>query len=197
MPRQLHKLSARGVETLREKGRYGDGGGLYLRIADGGRRSWVFRYLRPASNGHTELGLGPAAGKGKVGLSLADARGKAEEARALLRRGVDPAADRKAKNEGGKTFGEFADAFLDSIKAGFKARKAEADWKRDLKVRCKPIRPKRLPDITTNDVLAILSPLWMKINRTARETRSRIERVLDAAESNGCASARIQPCGRP
>ena len=34
-------------------------------------------------------------------------------------------------------------------------------------------------------MLAILSPMWLTINRTARETRSRIERVLSAAKAKG------------
>ncbi|UPT92173.1 tyrosine-type recombinase/integrase (plasmid) [Bradyrhizobium barranii subsp. apii] len=83
------------------------------------------------------------------------------------------------------SFGEFADAFLLSIKAGFKGKNTLADWTRDLKVWCKPIRGTELTNITVNDVLGILSPIWMTINRTARETRSRIERVLDAAEAKG------------
>ncbi|MDA9532811.1 tyrosine-type recombinase/integrase [Bradyrhizobium sp. CCBAU 25338] len=188
MARLLHKLSARKVETLNAKGRYGDGGGLYLRIADGGRRSWVFRYLRPASGGHTELGLGPAAGKSRDGLSLAHAREKAEEARMLLRRGIDPAVERKAKDPASTTFGAFADAFLESIKSGFKGKNTHADWKRDLEVRCASIRSKTLQDITTTDVLAVLSPIWLIIPRTARETRSRIERVLSAAKAKGLRS---------
>lgn len=186
MARQLHKLSARKVEVLTAKGRHSDGGGLYLRIADGGRRSWVFRYLRPGRTGtHTELGLGAAVGKGRNGLSLADAREKAAAARLLLRRGIDPAADRQAQETAGKTFGEFADAYLESIKAGFKGKNTYADWKRDISVRCNPIRDKELPDITVNDVLAILSPIWLTLNRTARELRSRIERVLSAAKAKG------------
>ncbi|WOH59457.1 integrase arm-type DNA-binding domain-containing protein [Bradyrhizobium sp. BWC-3-1] len=188
MARVAFKLSARKVETLKEKGRYSDGAGLYLRIADGGRRSWVFRYLRPGGGGQTELGFGPAVGRGKDGLSLADAREKAEAARALLRRGVDPAADRKTAGTGVQTFGEFADDYLESIKAGFKGKNAVADWKRDLEVRCKALRPKLLPDITTNDVLAVLAPIWLAIPRTARETRSRIERVLSAARAKGLRS---------
>jgi integrase len=47
-----------------------------------------------------------------------------------------------------------------------------------------------LADINSNEVLAILSPIWMTINRTARETRSRIERVLDAAEAKGFRSGK-------
>jgi integrase len=57
-------------------------------------------------------------------------------------------------------------------------------------MRCKPIRPKRLGEITTEDVLVILSPLWLTISRTARETRSRIERVFDAAKSKGLRSGK-------
>lgn len=189
MARQLHKLSARKVETLTAKGRYGDGGGLYLRIADRGQRGWVFRYLRPGrTKAHGELGLGPAAGKGRDGLSLASAREKAEAARALLRRGIDPAVERKAQDTLGKTFGEFADAYLESIKAGFKGKNTYPDWKRDISVRCKPIRDKALPDIAAADILAILSPIWLTLNRTARELRSRIERVLSAAKAKGLRS---------
>jgi integrase len=101
------------------------------------------------------------------------------------RRGEIPKQEREVERGSAETFGPFADPYLKSILPGFKGPKAEADWKRDIQVRCKPIRPKRLGEIATNDVLAILTPLWMTINRTARETRSRIERVLDAAESKG------------
>jgi integrase len=55
-------------------------------------------------------------------------------------------------------------------------------------MRCKPIRDKEPSEITTNDVLAILSPMWLTINRTARETRGRIERVLSAAKAKGLRS---------
>jgi hypothetical protein len=130
-----------------------------------------------------ELGLGPAKGKGKDGLSLADARLPAADARKKLTEGKDPAAERRAEKIAGITFGEFADALLQSIKSGFKGKKTYADWKRDLEVRCQPIRSKQLQEIKTTDLLAILSPMWLTINRTARETRSRIERVFMAARA--------------
>jgi integrase len=183
--RQLHKLSAREAETITKPGRHGDGGGLYLAIETGahGRRQWIFLYRVRGTGKRREIGLGPAKGKGKDGLSLADARLKAGDVRKALAEGRDPAAKRRADAVAATTFGEFADTFLQSIKAGFKGKNTLADWRRDLEVRCKPIRAKKLADITTNDVLAVLSPIWMTINRTARETRSRIERVLDAAEA--------------
>lgn len=184
--RELRKLgTAKEVEKIKAAGRHSDGGGLCLLIGANGGRSWTFRYRRPRGGGGNDLGLGSAD---KEGVSLAAARERAEELRALLRRGIDPAAERKAGATVGATFGEFADAYLESIKSGFKGKNTHADWKRDLEVRCKPIRSKALPDITTNDVLAILSPLWLTINRTARETRSRIERVLSAAKAKGLRS---------
>lgn len=63
-------------------------------------------------------------GKGKDGVSLADARLKAADARKKLAEGKDPAAERQAEAVAGTTFGEFADAFLESIKAGFKGKNA-------------------------------------------------------------------------
>src|ERR1700722_12474259 len=185
--RQLHKLSARKAETTVEPGRHSDGGGLYLAIETGdhARRAWVFMYRERGSGRRRELGLGAAKGPKRSGLSLAEARTKAADARKMLAHGQDPKKERVVERGSAEMFGAFADAYLKSISPGFKGPKAEADWKRDIEVRCKPIRPKRLGYISTNDILAILSPLGMTINRTARETRSRIERILDAAESKG------------
>jgi integrase len=190
--KQLHKLSARKVETITKPGRHSDGGGLYLAIetVDRARRAWVFMYRERGTGRRKELGLGAAKGPNWAGLTLAEARDKAAEIRKTLAQGKDPKKERIADRGSSETFGAFADSYLKSILAGFKGAKAEADWKRDLEVRCKPIRPKRLGDVATEDVLAILSPLWLTINRTARETRSRIERVLDAAESKGLRSGK-------
>lgn len=178
--RQLHKLSVKEVKAA-GPGYHSDGGGLYLQVGEGGARSWLFIYKERGTGKRRELGLGSAAEKG--GVALADARKRAEGLRSTIAEGKDPASVRKAEALAGTTFGEFADAFLESIKAGFKGKNSHADWKRDIEVRAAPLRPKTLQDITTEDVLAILSPLWLTINRTARETRSRIERVLDAADS--------------
>ncbi|MCK1668685.1 site-specific integrase [Bradyrhizobium sp. 153] len=186
--RQLHKLSAKEAETISTPGYHSDGGGLYLAVGTGGARSWLFIYKERGTGKRKELGLGSAARKG--GVSLGDARKRAEGFRGLLHEGKDPAAIRKAGANAGITFGEYADAFLESIKAGFKGRNTHRDWKRELEVHAKSLRGKALADITTNDVLAVISPLWLTTNRTARETRSRIERVLDAADSNGLRSGR-------
>jgi len=81
---RINRLSVRIVETL-STGFHADGGGLYLRVRDGGSRAWVFCYTR---NGRTrEIGLGPTHTR-----ALADARRIAAEMRSLNTDGEDPAS---------------------------------------------------------------------------------------------------------
>ena len=44
MTRLLGRLPAVRVQSVRKRGYYGDGGGLYLRVAPGGAKGWIFRY---------------------------------------------------------------------------------------------------------------------------------------------------------
>lgn len=62
-----------------------DGGGLQLRIKPSGSKVWLFNYPRPGTKRRTNLKLGtyPA-------LTLADARKKRDECRALLEKSIDP-----------------------------------------------------------------------------------------------------------
>ncbi|WP_323908528.1 tyrosine-type recombinase/integrase [Aeromonas caviae] len=70
-----------------------DGQGLELRISKTAK-SWLFKYYRPADGKRTNMSFGQYPD-----VSLAMARQKRQEARALLADGVDPAIDRKAKVE--------------------------------------------------------------------------------------------------
>jgi hypothetical protein len=83
--RLLHKLSARRAETLTEPGRHSDGGGRYLTIEQGhhSRRAWVFMYRERGTGRRRELGLGAAKGPDRSGLTLAEARTRAGDARKL------------------------------------------------------------------------------------------------------------------
>jgi hypothetical protein len=51
MARMLGRLTAIQVQNLRERGYYGDGGGLYVRVAPGGREGLdiSLRGARPAA----------------------------------------------------------------------------------------------------------------------------------------------------
>ena len=69
-----NKLTALWVKRVTKPGRYGDGNGLYLQVAKGGAKSWIFRFKRDGrSHDH---GLGPLHA-----ISLAEARERAAQAR--------------------------------------------------------------------------------------------------------------------
>ena len=47
------------------------------------------------------------------------------------------------------------------------------------------LRDKPVAEINTDDVLAVLKPLWHRVPESASRTRGRIERVLDYAKARG------------
>src|SRR5262245_34551712 len=83
------RLTAVKVRALVERGRCGDGGGLYLQVQAPQQRSWLFRYKL---HGRARaMGLGAVAD-----MSLAEAREAALECRRLIRQGIDPIDHRRS-----------------------------------------------------------------------------------------------------
>lgn len=193
--RMLERLSARQAATISKPGRHADGGNLYLSVSAEGWRRWTFLYRERGTGKLREMGLGPAIGPKRAGLSLADARRKAAQARQMLYNDTDPlaaksaarAAAARARREA-KTFGEFTDQFIESIAPGFKSAVHLAQWKSTLKQYAGPLRPMLLKDIRTFDVLEVIRPIWDSKQETASRVRQRIERVLDAAKAQGLRS---------
>ena len=179
---KLNRLTARKVTTMTEPGRHADGGNLYLHIGNGGK-IWTFFYRVPGTGKLREMGLGSAAT-----VSLQIAREKAEAARMMLARGVDPLADRQAKRAiltSARTFGDFTEEFLKTALNTFQNENHRDQWRSTLKTYAKPIWTKALRDINTEDVRACLEPIWNDRHETARRVRGRIERVLSAAKAAG------------
>lgn len=175
MPTGLHRLSPKRVQSVKDHGRHADGGGLYLVVDAYGKR-WAFLYTREGRR--SEMGLGPVRD-----VTLAEAREMAAAARGALRKGLDPRSARKARVP---TFGECADAFLEAMAPQFKNQKHLWQWGQTLgDAYCGAIRSKPVDQITTEDVLAVLMPVWSSKNETAARLRGRIERVLDAARAKG------------
>lgn len=173
--------------TITAIGRHADGGSLYLSIRPDGSRKWVFLYRQRGTSRLREMGLGPAAGANRAGISLADARRKAATARSLLYDGLDPLTEKRNAKAviGTLTFGEFADQLLDDIELGFRNEKHRAQWRSTLQTYAAPLRPLHLAQIRTDDVLNVLKPIWTTKQETASRVRGRIERVLDAAKARG------------
>jgi integrase len=181
-------LTPAKVAALTKPGRYGDGGGLVLQVTKGGGKSWQFRYMLAGRPRHMGLGT---VDLGKLDVSLAAARGKAQEARERLAAGQDPLTIRQAEKAasaptGAVTFETCAGEFLSRHSPDWKNPKHRQQWRNTLATYCFPTIGK-LPvhAVTIEHVKAILSPHWRSKPETMRRVRSRIERVLDFATASG------------
>ena len=177
MARGINKLGSRWVQSVTKPGRYSDGGGLYLVVDAHGKR-WVFMYVRGGRR--TEMGLGPLRD-----VPLAKARELALQARQVLLAGGSP---REARRDvlAPPTFGQAADSYIDAMSPQFKNAKHLWQWRQTLgDGYCRSLRARPVDAVTTEDVLAVLSPIWLTKAETAARLRGRIERVLDAARAKG------------
>lgn len=90
-------LTVREVEAARPGARVYrlyDSGGMYLEVRPSGARLWILRYRYQGREKRISLGPYPE-------VSLRAAREARDEARALLRQGIDPSAHRRAQRRTG------------------------------------------------------------------------------------------------
>ncbi len=182
MARALNKLTVRGVAALKAPGRHADGGGLYLRITTAGARSWVFM---TASNGkRAEIGIGPVSS-----VSLATARRIAGEVREAVAVGQDPrgilGTEAPVEEPTVLTFGAFANQYISSVEDGWRNPVHRQQWRNSLRDNAAALQNVPVTDVGTEDVLAVLQPIWLTKAETAKRVRGRIEKILDAAKARG------------
>jgi integrase len=173
----MGKLSARAVATAKP-GRYGDGHGLELVVSETGAKKWVYRY--------TWNGRRTTAGLGSVSTTtLAQAREKAQAARASVAKGIKPGTTKRAHQPAGHSFGDVAHLLIAAKEAGWRAAMHAAQYRMTLETYCAPIWDKPIDEVDVADVLRILTPLWQRIPETASRLRGRIEAVFDYAKAHG------------
>jgi integrase len=182
----IAKLTALKVERLTRPGLYNDGGGLYLRIAPGGSKGWIFRFK---INGRTrDMGLG-----GADTFSLKQARERARKCRELQYEGVDPIEERRERRRVERlrsartmTFRDCADAYIAAHQASWKNPKHAAQWPSTMARFIYPVfGTLSVQSIDTGLVLKVIEPLWTVKTETASRVRGRIEAVLDWAAARG------------
>jgi integrase len=79
------------------------------------------------------------------------------------------------------TFGECADAFIETHRKSWRNDKHVAQWTMTLTTYCAQIRSLQVDKVDTEAVLKVLQPIWDRLPETANRLRGRIENVLDAA----------------
>lgn len=171
-------LTARFVETVTAPGKYHDGHGLILRVQPNGARQWVQRITIRGKR--CELGLGsPPA------IPLATARELALKNRGKAMMGGDPVQERRDARAG-LTFDAAVDRYLAAKLEEFRNAKHRAQWRSTLDTyACPVLGPKLVAEVTLQDVLRVLEPIWQSKTETASRLRGRIEAVLSWATVAG------------
>ena len=175
-PKGRHPDKALSAAFVRSAppGRHADGNGLYLYVQSSGTRSWIQRLV--IRGRRSELGLGSVAL-----VSLAEAREQALLNRKLARQGGDPLAE-KRRAQGIPTFAEAAVTVIEQKQGGWRSLKQARNWLSSLKRYAFP-RIGKMPvsEVTSADVLTILTPIWHMKMETARLVRQRMRAVLEWA----------------
>src|SRR6267142_455947 len=183
MARTVQRLTSTKLHK-HPPGLHHDGRGLYLQVKNGGR-SWVLRYMLQGKA--RAMGLGPFPD-----VTLAHARRKAEDSRALLHDGIDPLEARKNKIQADRvsaarsvTFKQCAERYIEAHKSGCLNAKHAAQWGSTIEKYAFPvIRALTVQAIDTGLVMKVLEPIWSTKTETATRLRQRIEAVLDWARAH-------------
>ena len=183
MARGINKLSVKAIAAAKEPALYGDGGNLYLQVADvdgtGPTKSWVFRYM--VDGRARKMGLGSIND-----FSLAEARERARQARQQLADGIDPIEARLAARDAARkesaeniTFKAAAEKFIEVHEAGWRNDKHKAQWRSTLASYAYPTvgtRPVKAVDAAL--INTMLAPIWTKTPETASRVRQRVDRIV-------------------
>jgi integrase len=142
--------------------------------------AWTLRFTFDGKRRDMGFGAFPA-------LGLADARTRAADARAKLRNGINPQAERAEAKQTriadaaeDRSFAAVAAACIAAKAPDWRNVKHAAQWEATLAAHVYPVIGK-LPvaGVTTEHVLRVLQALWTKTPETASRVRGRIETVLD------------------
>jgi integrase len=186
MPRTLNRLKPLTVDKAKTPGRHADGGGLYLIVKPGPRRSWAFMYRRGAKM--TELGLGSTDA-----VSLVDARAEAAELRGVLAANGDPRAHRERKRQAKAladaraiSFETAARRYHERHKASWHSEDYTRAWLRCLEIHAFPkMGTLGVGAIDLAAVKGVLEPIWYDKPRVSQVVRANIESVLNYAQAEG------------
>lgn len=186
----MGKLTAKEVENITAAGKYDDGDGLRLVVGASGAKKWVLRYQLHGKR--REMGLGSLGD-----VSLKQARLEVGAQKRLILDGIDPITERQriqqeqkasTKSEEAKaaTFSDMADEYIKVHRKGWKNAKHAQQWKNTLQQYAYPVIGEKAPcEITTDNLLEILKPIWFEKPETANRVRNRVELILDAAKARG------------
>lgn len=188
---KIHRLSQRNVDTAKP-GTHNDGGGLRLIVTNSRAKRWTLRYTLNGKQREMGLGCFPD-------VSLNKARERARQYRSYAKENIDPIlirnknrrknaeASEKALNiKNISTFTSCAARYICTHRRSWQNHKHAKQWTRTLKTYVRPVIGKKpVNTITTEEIKAILIPIWYTKTETAKRLQARIEKILDFAIAHG------------
>lgn len=174
----VKRASHSGTRDRNEWFAVGGVSGLLLQITPNNAKSWL---LRTMIGGHRRsVGLGPYPE-----ISLAIARDKAREAKAMIERGIDPVEEKKAARAAlaaararHLTFEGAADRWIKAKLADRPEKSQKAVWSALTRYAFPEIGAMALQDIGTQDILRVLQPIWTAKVDTAGKLKGYLESIL-------------------
>jgi integrase len=171
----LTDVKLRNLRTRPTLYRVADARGLCIEVTPAGSKLWRYRYRSNGKASMLALGEYPE-------VSLADARSRRDEARALLTAGKDPSAERRqearrAREARGNTFEAVAREWITKLEGLWTTHHA-SDVRRSLEVEAFPIIGSR--PVTELEPREILDCLRMIENRGALEVAHRTAQRISA-----------------
>ncbi len=178
----LHKLSSAKIKSL-DAGKYADGGGLWLHKRPDGGAQWVLRVT--VHGRRREMGLGRLSD-----VSLKEARGAAENWRAVVREGKDPIKEReRQRREAARpenTLANIAADAFESRKAELKGDGKAGRWFSPLALYVLPKLGKvPVEELDQQDIKNTLAPIWHTKADTANKALTRLSIVMRHAAALG------------
>ena len=178
----MKQLTAKFVASVTEPGKYHDAdAGLFLFVrgrADRLSKGYVQRVT--VYGRRVDIGLG-----GTKWTTLTEARATAQANRKIARKGGDP----RRRPATVPSLEEAADTVIGMHAGTWRdGGKTEARWRSTLSTYVFPrLGRKSVADITTSDVLAVLTHdgFWSTKRETARKVRQRISGIMDWAAAEG------------
>lgn len=194
--RLTHAISADG-EHYNALHPVGGVAGLLLQVTPSGAKSWIYRTafgVMLDSNGEVKrdkkgipvprrlnIGLG-----GFPDVTLAQARDKARENKALIDQGINPVEQKRAVKRAivaaqlsTVTFSKAAHDFIAMKEKEFRNPRQSAQWTSSLNEYAMPyIGDVPVREISLSHIKAVLDPIWHTKTPTAKNIQGRLENIL-------------------
>jgi integrase len=183
MPRELNRITAAALRNAKPGSRLPDGGGLRFEYRPNGARYWRLKYRFGGVEKLLALGVYPE-------VTLAEARRRRDEARALLRDQLDPAAIRRARKEGTKRDARGAFPLVAAEWLAFKKRgwAPETHKKAEYVVTTylvPPLRGRSIAELATKDASRIIEAIAERAPNVASKARQHLGGIVEYAIRHG------------